>query len=359
MWDTIQKLEYRARAGIADAEEELGRRLNDRVLLPLKGIHGEALYLTGIAKLSEKAQELELLYQKLPERRGVQEVLLLDAWSSAAIEGARTTVAQVKKSFDHPSTKDDQMVVNTIAGADYAYRQEITPKNIRRLWEKIVKGVCENENQAGSVYRSGMVYVGFADRIIHAPAQAHQLPQLMEDWFKFRQSNSPVLLINSFVAHFYFVYVHPFCDGNGRTARICNMSQLYHGGYKKMKSVPLSNAINNQLSGYYGSLSDSERILLDGGEQWLDLSPFVSYMLDVFERSLMDATLSTNVLSEQESKLLERMNKAGLNAEITVKKAAQILNLSESAARNVLNRLVGKGYLTVDTSRLPFLFQRK
>ena len=85
MWDTIQKLEYRARAGITDAEEELGRRLNDRVLLPLKGIHGEALYLTGITKLSEKAQELELLYQKLPERRGVQEVLLLDAWSSAAI----------------------------------------------------------------------------------------------------------------------------------------------------------------------------------------------------------------------------------------------------------------------------------
>lgn len=359
MWDTIQKLEYRARAGIADAEENLNRRLNDRVLLPLKGIHGEALYLTGMTKLSEKAQELELLYQKLPERRGVQEVLLLDAWSSATIEGARTTVAQVKKSFDHPSTKDDQMVVNTIAGADYAYRQEITPKNIRRLWEKIVKGVCENENQAGSRYRSGMVYVGSADRIIHAPAQADQLPQLMEDWFKFRQSNSPALLLNSFVAHFYFVYVHPFCDGNGRTARICNMSQLYHGGYKKMKSVPLSNAINNQLSGYYGSLSDSERILLDGGEKWLDLSPFVSYMLDVFERSLMDAALSTNVLGEQESRLLERMNKAGLNAEITVKKAAQILNLSESAARNVLNRLVSKGYLTVDTSRLPFLFQRK
>lgn len=359
MWDTIQKLEYRARAGIADAKENLNHRLNDRVLLPLKGIHSEALYLTGMSKLSERMQELELLYQKLPERRGVQEVILLDAWSSATIEGARTTVAQVKKSFGDPRTKDDQMVVNTIAGADYAYRQEITPKNIRRLWEKIVKGVCENENQAGTMYRDGMVYVGSADRIIHTPAQANQLPQLMDDWFKFRQAASPALLLNSFVAHFYFVYVHPFCDGNGRTARICNMSQLYHGGYKKIRSISLSNAINNQLSGYYSSLSDSERILLDGGEKWLDLSPFVSFMLDIFERSLMDAALSANVLSDQESKLLERMNKAGLNAEITVKKAAQILNLSETAARNVLNRLVRKGYLTVDTSHLPFLFQRK
>ena len=359
MWDTIQRLEYRARAGIGDAGDTLNYRLNDRELLPLKGIHGEALYLTGMTKLSERVQELELLYQKLPQRLGVREVILLDAWSSATIEGARTTVAQVKKSLANPRTKDDQMVVNTVAGADYAYRQEITPKNIRRLWEKIVKGVCENENQAGSLYRDGMVYVGSADRIIHAPAQVHQLPELMDDWFKFRQSATPALLLNSFAAHFYFVYIHPFCDGNGRTARICNMSQLYHGGYQKIKGVSLSNAINNQLSGYYSSLSDSEMILLDGSEKWLDLSPFVSYMLDIFERSLMDAALSTNELSEQESRLLERMNKAGPNPEITVKKAAQILNLSETAGRNVLNQLVTKGYLTLDSTHTPFLFRRK
>lgn len=359
MWDTIQKLEYRAKAGIADAREELNNRLDDRVLLPLKGICDEKLYLTGGARLRQKAQELELLYEKLPERRGVQEVILLDAWSSATIEGARTTVAQIKKSFCGPRTKDDQMVINTIAGADYAFRQEITPKNIRRLWVKVVKGVCENENHAGTMYRDGMVYVGSADRVIHAPADSSQLPQLMDDWFAFRQDRSLMLLINSFVAHFYFVYLHPFCDGNGRTARICNMSQLYHGGYKKIRSISLSNAINNQLSGYYSSLADSETVLLDSSEKWLDLSPFVSYMLEAFERSLIDAALSHNELNAQESKILERMNKAGVNAEITVKKAAQILNLSETAARSVLNRLVSKGYLTVDISHSPFLFKRK
>ena len=44
MWDTIQKLEYRARAGIADAREELNTRLTDRLELPLSGLHGEKLF---------------------------------------------------------------------------------------------------------------------------------------------------------------------------------------------------------------------------------------------------------------------------------------------------------------------------
>ena len=55
-----------------------------------------------------------------------------------------------------------------------------------------------------------------------------------------------------------------------------------------MKNLPLSSAINNQLSGYYGSLADSETVLNGIDDRWLDLSPFVSYMLDAFERCLIE-----------------------------------------------------------------------
>lgn len=315
MWNTIQKLEYRVRANIVGAKEKLDMRLNDRVKLPLVGLNGENLYLTGMSTLRNKAAELDALYAQLPAPRGVQDAVLLDAFFSAAIEGARTTVQQVRDHFENPKTKDDRMVVNTIIGSNYAYNHPITENNIRKLWEKVVDGVCENEDHKGTRYRDGMVYIGSDTRIIHTPARADQLPELMAQWFSFREEQTCDLLIHSFVSHFYFVYLHPFCDGNGRVSRILNASQLYHGGYQKMKSLPLSNAINNQLSGYYSSLADSE-IVLNGTEaRWLDLSPFVSYMLDAFERCLMDAALSTNVLSESEKKLLERMNKVGLNAE--------------------------------------------
>ena len=358
MFDTIQKLKYRANAGIAQAQDELNSRLNDRMELPLPGLHGEKLYLTGVAALRKKAAELNAMYEKLHASRGVKDTILLDAWSSATIEGARTTVEKVRNSFDNPKTKDDRMVINTIAGANYAYGRPITTKNIRKLWEKIADGVCENADHMGSKYRDGMVYIGSESRIIHVPAEPQMLPELMEKWFAYRgEGETSDLLLQSFVAHFYFVYIHPFCDGNGRAARILNASHLYHGGYKKMKSLPLANAINNQLGGYYSSLSDSEAVLNGIEKGWLDLSPFVSYMLDAFERCLVDAALSRNTLSEAERKLLSRMNKVGIHAEITTQKAASILQRSESATRTVLNGLVHKGYLDVNTSQAPFIYK--
>lgn len=360
-WDTIQKLTYRANAGIPAAQAELHDRLHDRVALPLAGLKGETLYLTGYSALCRKADELNLLYEKVPVHHGHKEMILLDAWSSATIEGARTTVEQVKQSFTDPKTKDDRMVVNAIAGCNYAYRQPITGKNIRRLWDKVVDGVCENEGHKGDKYRNGMVYIGSDDRIIHTPASPEQIPELMAKLFAYCQTDTADLLIRSFVAHFYFVYVHPFCDGNGRTARILNASQLYHSGYKKMKALPLANSINQQLRGYYNSLSDAETVQNGAASgtasHWLDLSPFVFYMLDAFERCLTDAALAKNRLSETERKLLHRMNKAGFHAEITTKKAAEILQRSENAARAVLKGLTTKGYLSVDTSKIPFLYR--
>ncbi|MBP3413095.1 MAG: Fic family protein, partial [Oscillospiraceae bacterium] len=261
-WDSLRKLTYRANVGIPDAQEELEYRLRDRMELPLPGLRGEMLYLTGVSALRKRARELDMMYEKLPNRRGLKEIILLDAWSSATIEGARTTVEKVKQSFLDPKTKDDRMVVNAIAGSNYAYGQPITDKNIRKLWNKVVDGVCENEGCRGVKYRNGMVYIGSSDRIIHRPAEPEQLPELMEEWFAYCRTETSDLLIRSFVAHFYFVYIHPFCDGNGRTARILNASQLYHSGYKKMKSLPLANAINKQLAGYYNSLSDAETVQL-------------------------------------------------------------------------------------------------
>ena len=99
-------------------------------------------------------------------------------------------------------------------------------------------------------------------------------------------------------------------DGNGRVARIMNASNLYFSGLKKMPRLPLSSAINGNLDRYYGTLADSERAYPDAASgQWLDLSPFVSYMLDMFEQCLISSALAENSLSEHESTILTRMNK--------------------------------------------------
>ena len=354
MLDTIQKLTYRAKANIPNATVELKERLCDRRELPLSSIHGERLLLTGVSQLEQRAAQLQVLYEQLPTFRNSGDNILLDAWASASIEGAKASLSEVKENLSNPQTRNENMVVNAVRGSNYAYGRPITQKNLRTLWEKVTEGVCENTHLDGKPYRSGMVEIGSASRTVHTPATPERLPDLMEQWFRFREQDQS--LIGSFAAHFYFVYVHPFCDGNGRTARIINASSLYHAGWKKMKSLPLSNAINNAIHGYYRSLEDSEEAIQDAIGKWLDLSPFVSYMLDVFEQCMIDAALSRNELTPNETKLLNRMNLAPGNAEITVKKAAAILGNSESAARNTLRSLVKKGYLTEDMSIVPFIY---
>ena len=66
---------------------------------------------------------------------------------------------------------------------------------------------------------------------------------------------------------------------------------------------------------------------------------------------------SRDVLSDAEKKILDRINKVGIHAEITTQKAAGILQRSENATRTILNGLVSKGYLDVDTSNVPFVYR--
>lgn len=265
-------------------------------------------------------------------------VILLDAHSSATIEGAHTTVERMKKCLQDPVTKDEIMVANTYKACMYAYNHQIEETNIRELWDIIVNDVCENRDCAGTLYRDGMVYVGDETKTEHRPAEVEDIPKLMENLFSFERSFELDPLIKSFVFHFYFVYIHPFCDGNGRTARTINSSQLYFAGFPKVRSIAIATAISRNLSGYYKSIRDSE-IVIDKKKKngWLDLSPFVDYMQTVFEESMINAGLANIPLYDVQRRILDRMNQVGNNAEITVKKAMKITKLTENATRNALN----------------------
>lgn len=305
--DTFEKLEYKIKAGIEDAKLEKEYRLSNRYELPLKGLTGEKLYITGIDRLNKKAQELRVLYKNVPESYRVASVILTDALSSATIEGAYTTVERMKECLQAPETKDEIMVANTYKGCMYAYENQIDETNIRLLWDTIVEGVCENADHAGTMYRDGMVFIGNETKKIHTPAKAEAIPGLMHDLFDFQKVSNLDPLIKAFVFHFYFVYVHPFCDGNGRTARTINSSQLYFDGLSKVKSIAIATAINRELPNYYKSITECEKVIdAKKKEKWLDLSPFIEYMQGIFEDSMINAVLSNTELSDSEREILDR-----------------------------------------------------
>ena len=344
MYETYKILKIKEKAGVETVGEIIRKRQEGKCELSLQGINRECIYLFLTEEIKEKLRSVNGLYASITGEHKAAEVILLDAYHSATIEGARTTVENVRRSFDFPKTKDDKMVVNTVKAMNYAYEKAIDINNIRELWEIITKNVCENEQLAGKEFRSGMVYVGNAASIVHVPASPEQIEPLIIDMFEFLESSDLDIWIKAAVMHFYFVYIHPYCDGNGRTVRILTQSFLYHHGFDKIRYVAFSRAINDDLSGYYTALRDSEYVYANG-RSWMDATPFVSYFLETLERALITSLQEDVKLSEKQKLLLKRMQKKGKNAEITVANAAKILAATEKTAARNLNKLVETGHL--------------
>lgn len=345
MYEPIFKLKIKADAGIETAVWEIKKREQDMKILPLSGISGEKICLMMTEELMNTVQNLQMIYKKVSKKNKVKDIILLDAYHSATIEGARTTVENVRNTFSKPKTKDDKMVINTVKGCNYAYQNLIDEASIRTLWEIVVENVCENESKAGTMYRDGMVFIGNESRIIHVPAKPENLPDMMKKLFWFLENEDMDVILKAFVLHFYFVYLHPFCDGNGRTARIWTASYLYHNGYEKMMYLPLSRTINENLSGYYGNLTDSEWKYEKQGQKYLEITPFIFYMLEIFEKCMITSILEENELTDKQKTLLIKMKKRGSGAEITVKNAGKILGETEENTKEVLQTLLEIGYL--------------
>ncbi len=344
MYESYENLKIKEKAGIETAIQELKYRKQHMETLPLSGLNNSEICMVQTEEIKKILDSIDDLYKNVSSTHKVRDIILLDAFHSATIEGARTTVEKVRKTFDQPKTKDDRMVINTVYGINYAYENLITSINIRELWDKVTKDVCENINLAGDLYRSGMVYVGNQTDIIHVPAKPDQIENMMEELFLFIQNVRLNIWLKACVVHFYFVYIHPFCDGNGRMARILTQSFLFHEGYEKVKYLALSRTINQNLSGYYSTLRESEAIQQNGKHR-LDITPFISYMLQCMEECLISSIREEASFSKNQRRLLIKMKKRGKGTEIGIETASEILQVSKQTAGKALNRLVSMGYL--------------
>ena len=345
-YDPYRVLEIKIRNGDKRAEEELERRKRQFVSLGLKGINNEFIGYVPSRAIEIGLNEIHRLYKLINMSKKSKNIVLLDSFHSATIEGARTTIDSVKRSIDRKdTTKDDRMVINSMKATNIALKIKLGMNNIRDIWEMIVKGVCENEIHKGKLFRDGMVYIGSGDKVIHIPEKPENISQKMESLFEFCDTNHMDVFLKAFIIQFYFVYIHPFCDGNGRLARILTTSYIYHRGYHKVRAISMSEQINSNLSMYYKSLYESEYKQYINGKAVLDITPFLVYMIEITMDSLLSSMAKENELNELEQSIIDKMRNWGNGASITVKKCRELFNINYNKALGTLNSLVDKGYL--------------
>jgi len=199
-------------------------------------------------------------------------------YNSNAIEGNSLTLQETRLVIEegitigNKSMREHFEAINHKKAIDYVEEfvkkeKKIKEQDVLQLHNLIMKNIDVRER---GQYRTGNVYIAKAN---FTPVDAMQVRGLMLDFYDYISKNpeklNPVEL--AAVAHFKFVNIHPFVDGNGRTARlIMNLLIMQHG-------FPNVVILNTDRKVYYARLR-----LADKG----NVSPFVEFVAKSVERSL-------------------------------------------------------------------------
>jgi Fic family protein len=232
------------------------------------------------------------------KRKYIISSLMEEAIASSQIEGASTTREIAKRMLQEnrkPKNKDEKMIANNYATVKHIMdlkNETITPEKILEIHRMITNGTLEKPEYEGSFRENNDIAVYSHDgTLLHKPVEYSEIPRLVEKLCDFASRKDgdfihPVL--KGIILHFLIGYIHPFNDGNGRTARALFYWYLLKNDYWLFEYMAVSRIINNSKKQYKNAYlyTESDRTLNDSG----DLTYFIKYNLDCIKKAL-DETL--------------------------------------------------------------------
>ena len=146
-------------------------------------------------------------------------------------------------------------------------------------------------------YRSGGMKVvsgNFGREKIHFEApSAGRVPQEMEQFLNWLNSDTNLdLVLKSIIAHFWFVTIHPFDDGNGRIARAILDMWLAKSDTSKIRFYSLSNQIFKEHKHYNSIIEETQK-----GTS--DITKYVEWFLGCFERALIASEKNLEIILDK------------------------------------------------------------
>lgn len=221
--------------------------------------------------------------------------LMDEAAESSIMEGAATTrdkARELLRSDGTPSTKAERMVVNNYLAMQMIKErlgEPLTPQWLLELQSRLTEGTWDpGEDSKQGRFRASTDPVEIVDRrtldVIFTPPPADALRGRLDALCAFangRQTGSSYIhpLLKACVLHFMIGYEHPFCDGNGRTARAIFYWQALRSGYGVFEFLSISEVIAKAWGRYAKAYVHTET---DEG----DLGYFLDFHVDVIRQSL-------------------------------------------------------------------------
>lgn len=246
-----------------------------------------------------------------------------------------------------------------------ARKTPLTEDLVRRLHALVARGARARPTP----YRDGQNVIrdSVSGGIVYMPPEAQDVPALMAGlvaWVNQAEKDRLPVPLMAGLAHYQFVTIHPYYDGNGRTARLLATFILHRGGYGLNGYFSLEEHHARDLAAYYQSLAAHPHHNYYEGRAEADLTPWLEYFVKtlagVFTAAREEAQRYAERGAPIEPESLRRLDHRARTilalfarkGKITTADVAEALGLSARMARILVSQWVGDGWLVVaDPSR--------
>ena len=238
--------------------------------------------------------------------------------SSLAIEANSLSLFDVENISENKhilGKKDEvQEVKNAIEAYnhinEYNYKSE---NDLLKLHELMMKYFDEDNGN----YRNHGEGVKRNDEIIYMAPESTLVPSLMKSLFEYINNSELNIIILSAIFHYYFVFIHPFSDGNGRCARFWVTLMLINYD-KNFEFIPLEEEIYLNQEKYYLAIAECH----NNG----NANVFIKFILQTINSSLDKLIKNSNfVLNDIQNKIIELIAN---NNRLTQNEIANITNVT-------------------------------
>ena len=320
--------------GLLTNVEHIGRILGFLQAVQLPGIYARELLATVEAEIVHASTAIE---GNTLTQEQVTQVL-----AGLPVQALRRDIQEVK---NYQATL---VYIHAIADHTTAF----THQTILELHYRLLQGV---DNTLAGRYRTGFVRVGE-----YLPPDPFLVHPLMDDLLAWMNTPTPAgysHLLYAGIVHYQFVAIHPFADGNGRTARALTTLYLLRNGYDITRSFALETHYNRDRAAYYAALHAADTATGPSGER--DLTPWLEYFVAALLveargaesriRTYLAATdaqtatrLTATRLTATQRAILQAAAERGV---VSSAELAPLLGLSPRGVRKALSQLVALGLL--------------
>jgi Fic family protein len=290
--------------------------------------------------------------------------IMEEAIASSQMEGANTTRKVAKEMLRKqikPKDKSQQMIYNNYNTIRFLSEQKetnLTPELLLEIHKRITEKTLDNLDDEGSFRKDDNIYVvnGITGEVAHEPPSYTAIPVIINNLCSFANSDDVFIhpIIKAIIIHFMISFLHPFVDGNGRTARSLFYWYMLRKGYWTTEFLSISRIIYKKKGQY-------EKAFLHTEHDGFDLGYFIQYNMNVIKEAFEELKIYLDRKSAENNALLEFKNIKGINERqahilkmleekpgsiFECKNLINVLGVSIKTVRSDLEGLVQRGFLT-------------